>query len=157
MLKIFWEVTNEDQRRLPKCRKYAFWKCWSWKDLFGISVDHDVFNKPAVSELRVRCYPECVNSPCPLDTSQVSRRADLDTAQKDPAQLLLLILLIFLQWGRNTNYLDKQIYSLEIRNFGKAKLNIIFPIFVYVESAVETAHMQGRDKKAHAHKNKKVI
>jgi len=41
--------------------------------------------------------------------------------------------------------LGKQISILGIWNFGKAKLNFIFPIFVYVKSAVEIAHVQGRD------------
>jgi hypothetical protein len=126
------------------CRKFrniCFLKSWSWKDLFGISVDHDVSKKTAVCVLRVICYPEWENSPCPVETSQVSHRAGLDMAQKDPSQfLLLLIVPIFLQWGRNTNSLDKQISNLGIRNLGSANLNFIFPIFVHVKSAAEAAH-----------------
>ena len=68
------------------------------KKLFGISVDNDASNKPDVSVFRVICYPECRNSPCPLDTSQVSHRTILDKARKDLAQFpLLLTVPIILQ------------------------------------------------------------
>lgn len=55
---------------------------------------------------------------------------------------------------RDKHKLFEQVSNLGIRNLDNAKLSFIFPIFVYVKSAVETAHKQGRDTKAHAHKEK---
>lgn len=45
-------------------------------------------------------------------------------------------------------------FNLGIRNLGKANVNFIFPIFVNVKSSVETAHVQGRNTKTHAHETK---
>jgi hypothetical protein len=92
-----------------------------------------------------------------MDISLVSHRAGLHTAQKVGAQFLLLVIVpLFLGWGKNTRYLDIQISNLVMWNLCNPELNIRSLISVYVKSVIGTVHMQGRDTIAHAHRKKKI-